>query len=358
MQAATAAREAAQASAIAKRADAQASIMLLQAQRDIASQGEAIARMMGNEAQAREFRIQQLQIDIKITEAKAAAMKAEAEGAIAVAQATLEELRVKNALTPVKEAELAASIKIARAKIQEADAVRESTRVMDQAISNLNRFGNEAGRAGQAGAHAGAQVRDGWHGVAQSIDTATASLSKYAVKQSELGKGVTQMGGGFVNKDGMVSDAKGNTQVQFAWTRTSIIDYLKQAGLDPLLAEELSKQFLNARGGVDAIGNGAQLKWGGQFSSMSSALAKMAEFYKFDPSGKAQAAQMLAYQREVQGAGGTGTSTPASTGGGTHVIRVELPGGRSYDVDTTTAAGRSQLEQMTRDLANAARRAA
>jgi tape measure domain-containing protein len=43
---------------------------------------------------------------------------------------------------------------------------------------------------------------------------------------------------------------------------------------------------------------------------------------------------------------------------GTSVIRVELPDGQSYDVDTTTANGRSELERMTRALASMKRRSA
>lgn len=346
VQAATAAREAAQASAIAKRADAQASIVLLQAQRDIASQGEAVARMMGNEAQARSFRIQQLQIDIKITRAKADAMKAEAQGSIAVAQATLEELRAKNALTPVKEAELNASIKLAQAKLKEAAAVRESTQVLDQAISNMQRFGNEAGKAGNAGAGAAAKIRDGWRGVGTEIDSATESLSRYAVKQADVAKGVERVGMGFRNKDGMTSDEKGNVQQQYVWTQSAIIDYLKQSGLDELLAERLSKQFLAADGSVPYIASGAQKYWGGEFSTLAGALGKMAEYYKYNDSGKHEAAQMLDYER-----GKNGTDSTAQGGGSatTYVSNITLNGQRTqltYADRASQAAGDALIKQL------------
>lgn len=46
-----------------------------------------------------------------------------------------------------------------------------------------------------------------------------------------------------------------------AWTRSTIIDYLKQAGLEDAVAQELSKQFLNGKGEVDYIANDAQKRW-------------------------------------------------------------------------------------------------
>lgn len=339
VQAATAAREAAQASAISKRADAQASIMLLQAQRDIASQGEAIARMMGNEAQAREFRIQQLQIDIKITEAKAAAMKAEAEGAIAVAQATLEELRVKNALTPVKEAELAASIKIARAKMQEADAVRESVKVTEKAISNIQRFGNEAGRAGQAGANAGAKVRDGWHGAAQGIDAATASLERLNA-ETERQIAAREKANDLATRALKLQEAQRNAGTIKDVNAVPSFETQEQA--DAWLAE-WKRQYTKK----NPINTGASA-----FSTF---------MYETTLGEWRAEIDAMKLRNTMKGNGNASESsqTPLeSMRSSTSVIRVELPNGNSYDVDTTTAAGRSQLEQMTRDLANAARRAA
>lgn len=181
--AATAATEATRARAIARNADAQSAVSLLQTQKELAGQSEKLARLMGDESAAREFRIQQLQIDIQITNAKAEAMRAEANGSIEVARANLEELRVKGELTQVKQAELDASIKIAEAKLKEADAVRASTRVTQQAIENLKAFGDEAGKAGAAGEAAGHRVAAGWGVAAGSIREATAAQKEFAAEQ-------------------------------------------------------------------------------------------------------------------------------------------------------------------------------
>ena len=74
-QAAQAALAAAQASLTARLADARASVSLLQTQKDLAGQSVELARLMGNEEAARQARIQQLQIDIQLTRAKAGVMR-------------------------------------------------------------------------------------------------------------------------------------------------------------------------------------------------------------------------------------------------------------------------------------------
>ncbi len=240
VQAAQAAVSAAQASAIAKKAEGDATISLLQTQKSLAGQAEEMARLMGDEETARMYRIKQLEIDIEITKAKAAAMRAEAEGSIAVAEATMVELRAKGELTPVKEAELNASIKVAQAKMKEADAIRQSAGLTQQAINNLREYGNAAGRAGDQSKAATDKMTQGWNGVAGSIGNATQKAAEHAAFQQrmkekygrpgegtpgrnedgryssrgeELGKGVLEVGSGghqFMNKDNMASDAKGN----------------------------------------------------------------------------------------------------------------------------------------------------
>lgn len=398
-QAAEAVRSAAEASRIARVADAQASVSLLETQKGLAAQGEQLARLMGDEEAARRFRIEQLQIDIQLTRAKAEVQRAEAEGSIAVAEATMAELRAKGELTAVKEAELNASIKLAEARLKEADAIDKSTRVTQQAIDNLRQFGTEAGRAGERGHGAGERVAAGWKSAAGAIGSASQALQDYqqrmqdkygrpgegekglfedgrkSTRGEELGKGVEEIGSGgyqFRNKDGMTSDAKGNVQQQFVWTRTSIIDYLTQAGLDELLAEQLSKQFLNGQGGVNYEAGDAQKRWGGKYSTLAEALGKMAEYYKYDDSGKHEAAQMLDFERgrnqrptapggaapAPQGGrsgsgGGSGGTTSGVTGGVTsYVSNITIDGQRS-SVNFADRGSQQATEQLLRQLAQA-----
>lgn len=83
------------------------------------------------------------------------------------------------------------------------------------------------------------------------------------------------------------------SEQQFAWTRSTIIDYLKQAGLEDVVAEELSKQFLNAQGGVDYEASSAQKRWAGKYGTLAEALGKVAEYSKYDEAGKIQAQDIV-----------------------------------------------------------------
>ena len=70
-----------------------------------------------------------------------------------------------------------------------------------------------------------------------------------------------------------------SSETMFVWTRSSIIDYLKQAGLEDAVAEQLSKQFLNAQGGVDYEASSAQKRWAGKYGTLAEALGNVAEYY-------------------------------------------------------------------------------
>ncbi len=364
VQAAQAALSAAQAATVARVSEAQASVSLLETQKHLAVQGEELAKLMGNESAARRFRIEQLKIDIQLTQAKAEVQRAEAEGSIAVANATMAELRAKGELTAVKEAELNASIRLAQARIKEADAIGQSTRVTEQAITNLRLFGNEAGKAGERGHGAGHRVAAGWKSAAGAIGSATQALDDYqrrmqdkygrpgegvpnkfedgrkSTRGEDLGRGVEEIGTGghqFRNKDGMTSDAQGNVQQQWVWTRASIIEYLQQAGLDELLAEDLAKQFVKPDGTVPYIASAAQKQWGGKYSTLAGALGKMVDYYKYG-AGKQEAEERARFLR-----GGQQRSTPAAPpnrdGGGS--------GGRSSTSGASTSSGASYVSNIT-----------
>ncbi len=131
-------------------ADAQVLLSGLQAQKELARQTEEMARLMGNEAQARGAKILQLEIEIKITQAKTAVAKVEAEGTIAVAQAKLAELKASGQLTPVKQAEIEASIKLAQAKVVEAEAMGKSTALLQKQIDALRSGTAQMGGYGHA----------------------------------------------------------------------------------------------------------------------------------------------------------------------------------------------------------------
>lgn len=168
--------EAWEAAAIAKRGDAQAAEANLQVQLQLARQSEDLARFMGDENGVRQAKIQQMQIEIQIAQARVQVMRAEAEGSIAVAQAKLEEMKASGNVSLVKQAELETSIKLARAKLAEADATGQATELMQR---QLDQFKN-----GTAGANGYGNSLDNLSGkqrrLAADTRDATAALQEQA----------------------------------------------------------------------------------------------------------------------------------------------------------------------------------
>ncbi|WOP15767.1 tape measure protein [Ottowia sp. SB7-C50] len=325
------------ADAVAAKAQAESSITLLESQKQMAATSEQVARLMGNEEAARRYKIEQLQIEIRITMAKADAQRAEAEGSIAVARAAMEELRVKDPLNTVKRAELEASIKVAEAKIRESAAIRDSARSTEMAISNMRNFGNEAGAAGDKSKAATDKASEGWNDVAEAADGATASARRY---KETLGDGVERVGtDGYRNKDGWASDAKGNAIGQTKQSWLSIYNQVKGMGL----TDE------QARGIADkAYPNG---KYSAQLQNENSAVGK--ESVDVTEAARRAAEKLI---REG-GKGGMGSGTSSSSTAPSKVVRIEF-GGRNYDVDTTTSSGQTALENLLRDIGRDKRRAA
>lgn len=168
---------------------------------------------------------------------------------------------------------------------------------------------------------------------------------------------------------------------QGVWTQALIIDYLKQSGLDEMLATNLSKQFLNSSGGVDYEASSAQKRWAGNFGTLSEALGKVSQYYQYNDSGKSEAANILAYEKEKAAreekvrqdaanlrngtttpapapAPGTGTGTGTGTGSVTYVNNITINGAgdwgsvRGTTTHTTSASAQTEIE-LLRALAQA-----
>lgn len=219
-------------------------------------------------------------------------------------------------------------------------------------------------------------------GVTSSINQASAALLEYqqrmkdtygrpgeggskgtSTRGEKLGDGVEEIGSGgyqFRNKDGFTSDSKGNTQQQWVWTRTAIIDYLTEAGLDKLLAEDLSKQFLQADGTVGYEASGAQKQWGGQYGTLAEALGNLADFYQYG-GGKDQARQRTSWLQSQQP--GATPPAPAPTPApappsmfGSQTVTIDLRlDGASYGAVKTDTAGASTLQSLLSELERANR---
>lgn len=178
--------EAWEAAAIAKRGDAQAAEANLQVQLQLARQSEDLARFMGNENGIRQAKIQQMQIEIQIAQARVGVMRAEAEGSISVAQAKLAEMQASGNVSLVKQAELENTIKLARAKLAEADATGKATELMQR---QLDQFKN-----GTAGADGYGNSLDRLTGKQGRLAAATRDATAALERQLEVNRRYSRPG--------------------------------------------------------------------------------------------------------------------------------------------------------------------
>ena len=196
----------------------------------------------------------------------------------------------------------------------------------------------------------------------------TAAVGQLASSYSDAGAKALEAQGNFMaaalaqkNADTAANSItkRPDSPSQGVWTKSAIVEYLKQSGLDAKLSEELSKQFTNASGSVDYEATAAQKKWAGKYGTLSEALGKMAEYYKFDDSGKFEAEQRIKFlsQKDAPAAlpatgSGSGSGRPAGAGN-TYVSNITIPGIGSASPVFADQASQRQTEELLRKLAQA-----
>lgn len=305
-----------------------------------------VARARGDEAGAMRAQERIRRLEIELLELSAQARRAEADAALAAAQAKKAELVAAGEYTGVKKLEIDAALKAAEVKRMEGEIALETAnrlRQLGDAQSDLKNKTNDA---------------------TDALERQVGALEKVKRLSSsgeELGDGVTEVGSGgrhYRNRDGMTSDASGNVQTQGRWTRASIIEYLTQAGLEAPVAEELAKQFVKADGTVPYMASEAQKYWGGRYSTLSGALGKMVDYYKYGD-GKSELAGMRA--RLVEGperaraaapAAAAAAPAAASQGSATYVSNITLDG-RQTSVRFADSQSQSAVTDLLRQLADA-----
>ncbi len=218
----------------------------------------------------------------------------------------------------------------------------------------------------------------------------TAAVGQLASSYSDAGAKALEAQGNFMaaalaqkNADTAANSItkRPDSPSQGVWTKSAIVEYLKQSGLDAKLSEELSKQFTNASGSVDYEATAAQKKWAGEYGTLSEALGKMAEYYKFDDSGKFEAEQRIAFLNKKTAAPpppapaparpptgapeqarpplqapppGTAAQSSARLGeGATYVSNINITGIGSASPRFADQASQRQTEELLRKLAQA-----
>lgn len=163
-----------QARQIAEKASAEVLQISLNAEKQRYQAMIDAAKANGDYATALYATIEQRKVEIKIIEAKVQAMRAEADGAIAVAKAELAVLEASGKVDPVRRAQLEASIKVAEAHKKEADALALSGQAIQSQIDKLRSGAQQLDGFASSSARAGAAQGQ----LAEKVDSATRALER------------------------------------------------------------------------------------------------------------------------------------------------------------------------------------
>lgn len=145
--------------AIQRDADLATATLRLDLQR--ARTAEIVAQAQGNEEAAIRAKVQQKEIEIRITRANSEATLAEAKAIEAAVEAERAALEVSGRLTPEKQAEIEARLANARAKRIEAEAGQEVIRSIEAEIQAIRAKANEQVQANQQVSASGAAPQGG-----------------------------------------------------------------------------------------------------------------------------------------------------------------------------------------------------
>ncbi|GKS96950.1 tape measure protein [Acidovorax sp. SUPP2825] len=304
----------------------------------------------GNEFSATQARIKQKEIEVAALKLTVQALNAEADAMDAATNKKIEALVAQGKWTEAQAAEMQALRQSAELKRLQASATREGIAELERQIKALKNAEDATRSVGNAARSAAGDFQY----MAAQVQFASKEAQQLAAQGQILAAAAAQRSADVSASSTMNKPA---SAAQFAWTRTSIIDYLKQAGLDDLLAERLSKQFVQPDGSVPYEASGAQIQWGGKYSTLAEALGKMAEYYRYGD-GKAEAANMLEYERNKDKKPDATSPAPApspapETGGsgGQRVDRIVnvyiTPSNRPYVVPTNMT-GQQSIEEIAR----------
>ena len=351
--------KAVQASQITRVSELQATVSMLETQKGLAAQSEQIAALMGNEVGVRRAKITQLEIDIKLTKAKAEVAKAEAEGTIAVAEATRAEMKAKGEINPVKEAEIDASIRSARAKLAEADAIRKSAEVTDRELTNLRNGANNAGN-GISKSMDGA--RESVEGVGEAARDAAGSFDQMgqsaeaAGEKAKKARNDADKESGYTTRDNM--DHASRSAGGLDWT--GVWNDFKARGVDDETARKMADDFFGPNGEPIYFNNPGMKKYGGSSGSEARGRA-VAQYFRSgqDKVVKAEQEQKAAEEKKQKDAEAksessktTGSSaTGSASAGPTYVSNINIPGQGTVSLKYADANSQRAGDELIRKLA-------
>lgn len=260
--------------AASQKADLDLSVSTLNIRKQQLNSLEALARANGDENLAIYAKVEAKKVDIEITNLKVQTMKIEAQASIDIAKATMAELQAKGQLTEAKRIELETAIKIGQIKGKEADALKETTNLMQREI-DLIRAGNSSRNQESGSRQRNADAIDS---ESNALDRKLTLLEKEQALQARAD--AQKWGRG---TDGKIVNAGGDLT-----TRTGIFNFLKSAGVDDEnAARRIANEFADGNGNIPYMNNPGQRRYGGDTISM--ALLTAAERYTFSKPAKSSA---------------------------------------------------------------------
>lgn len=255
---------------------------------------------------------------------------------------------LQQAFRQYAEAAIAANGGVANASLQAEAAARGLEITTDAAGKTIVRSMTEAAAATAGVGDSAQQAAQGYNSMARSAEDAAAAVERAAEAERKR-RGV--------DKQGFSADADGNRIVMASElkTLTGITNFLKQAGLDEEQAKKLALEFSDGQGNIPFSENPGQLKYGGRYSSMSTALLKAAEKITFAPPSYAESERKKEEERaasqsasEVSAERGSSDSIGSSrsvsitinTPSGQRRVRTDEEGARAL-VDSLRIASRA-----------------
>jgi|YelNatPaOPRAMG01_1025707.scaffolds.fasta_scaffold20154_3 tape measure domain-containing protein len=198
----------------------------------------------------------------------------------------------------------------------------------DNAGKAFVRVKGAADDAGKAGANAGQQSAGAMQTAADATEQYISALER-AQQQAERLDAIERKRKG-VDKDGFVADKDGNRIVAGSQvnSRLGIINYLKSAGMDEATATRMSQLLLD--GGGKPVWN----NFGFDSTRLASQLGVSGDFGPYGPTPEQILnALVTKYLDQKAGSSAAAGSSPSSQ---THVVKLQLPGGGSRDVQVNS----------------------
>lgn len=307
---------------------------------------EATARAIGDENLATSAKVEAKKIEIQLIRVKVEIMRAEAEGAIAVANATRAELAASGQLTEVKRIELDTAIKVAQAKLRQADATNEATRIAQLELDALRNGTNAKNASADASDRAAGSVSN-------EADSRSKNASAIESESDALKRRNKLTADGFQrNADGSAAGTfRNNVPMDKAFKVMQAVNNSDLSGLTPEEVQQAFQQAKDAKDWMDSLGPSASLAARRDADGAVAAATRAMEEFGLTPGGGTGV-------RRDTSANGSEKFGAASPGGGGFYKPVTINiNGTRQTVNVAGDQDAASLEAVLRQLTNDGARA-